>query len=129
MTMGKGKTTTGLSGYNVYLRFIEEGVACAAPSFLVRRARDAGRWAGAQVFSPPAPGLRRACGGIKMAPTADCRRQKGRLVRVLPYLLGAIQNLRSGKLTMTASKVLTTEAMVEASAASMPKEPWQKDTT
>ena len=122
MTMGKGKTTTGLSGYNVYLRFIEEGVACAAPSFWCAAP-------GGTRVPRSSRRLRRACGGIKMAPTADCRRQKGRLVRVLPYLLGAIQNLRSGKLTMTASSVLTTEAMVEASAASMPKEPWQKDTT
>ena len=42
------------------------------------------------------------------------------------YLLGAIQNLRTGKLTTTASSVLTTEAMVPASVASMPRLCWQK---
>ncbi len=122
MTMRRGKTTTGLSGFNVYLWFIEEGVALRGILFFV-----AGRLrlAGAAVFSPPAPGSQ----AMKKAPTADCRRLKVRLARIAPYLLGAIQNLRSGKLTMTASKVLTTEAMVEASAASMPKEPWQNDTT
>ena len=42
------------------------------------------------------------------------------------YLPGAIQNLRAGKLTTTASRVLTTEAMVPASVASMPRLCWQK---
>ena len=42
------------------------------------------------------------------------------------YLPGAIQNLRTGKLTTTASSVLTTEAMVPASVASMPRLCWQK---
>ena len=36
-----------------------------------------------------------------------------------PYLSGAIQNLRSGKLTTTARRVLTTEAIVPASSAPM----------
>ena len=49
---------------------------------------------------------------------ARCRRQA--------YLPGAIQNLRTGKLTTTASRVLTTEAMVPASVASMPRLCWQK---
>ncbi len=54
MTMGRGKTTTGLSGYNVYLRFIEEGVASRGTLFFV-----AGwlRHADEAVFSPPGPGL------------------------------------------------------------------------
>lgn len=42
------------------------------------------------------------------------------------YLLGMIQNLRSGKLTMTASSVFTTEATVPERPASQPKVVWQK---
>lgn len=45
------------------------------------------------------------------------------------YLPGVIQNLRTGKLTTTASRVFTTEAMVPASVVSMPSAPWQKDIT
>ena len=44
----------------------------------------------------------------------------------LTYLLGMIQNLRSGKLTMTASSVFTTEATVPERPASQPKVVWQK---
>lgn len=46
-----------------------------------------------------------------------------------PYLPGAIQSLRTGKLTATASRVFTTEAMVPASVASVPSALWQKAIT
>ena len=116
-------TTTGLSGYNVYLYVIEEGIAFwRCPLFVWRSV-----WAVGPVmaFSPSVPSHEKR----RRQQTAGAQRGSACGPWAAPYLLGAIQNLRSGKLTMTASKVLTTEAMVEANAASMPKEPWQNETT
>lgn len=58
------------------------------------------------------------------------RGTKGRKrVRGYSFLPGAIQSLRTGKLTTTAARVFTTEAMVPESVSLMPRVCWQKAMT
>ena len=57
--------------------------------------------------------------GVVGAPGCGARPLRG-------YMRGMIQNIRSGKHTMTASRGFTTEATVPERPASQPKVVWQK---